>query len=110
MRAGPDGPETSPGTDSPHWPPARNLRPTRFREEVLARGDFSEDWFTVHIPAWEPVMRRLEGRTSKILELGSFEGLSACFLLWRLRDAQVTCIDTFAGIPGYHAYGIETSG
>jgi SAM-dependent methyltransferase len=79
----------------------------RFRAEVVAHGAFSEDWFTVHIPQWEPVLRELQGRAASALELGSFEGLSACFLLWRLRDAQVTCVDTFAGIPEYAAYGIS---
>lgn len=78
----------------------------RFREEVMARAEFTEDWFTVHIPAWERVARKLEGRRARILELGSFEGLSACFLLWRLPEAHVTCVDTFAGIPAYNAYGI----
>ena len=72
------------------------------------RGAFSEDWFTVHIPHWEPVLRELQGRAASVLELGSFEGLSACFLLWRLRDAQLTCVDTFAGIPEYAAYGISS--
>lgn len=81
----------------------------RFRAEVVARGTFSEDWFTVHIPIWERVMRELEGEQARILELGSFEGLSACFLLWRLPDARLTCVDTFAGIAGYEAYGIETT-
>lgn len=79
----------------------------RFRSEVIAQGSFSEDWFTVHIPYWEPVLRELEGRAARILELGSFEGLSACFVVWRLRDAQITCVDTFAGIPEYVAYGIS---
>jgi SAM-dependent methyltransferase len=78
----------------------------RFREEVMARAEFTEDWFTVHIPAWERVARKLERRRARILELGSFEGLSACFLLWRLPEAHVTCVDTFAGIPAYNAYGI----
>jgi hypothetical protein len=81
----------------------------RFRSDVVARGTFSEDWFTVHIPIWERVMRELEGQQARILELGSFEGLSACFLLWRLPDARLTCVDTFAGIAGYEAYGIETT-
>ena len=62
----------------------------------------------MHIPAWEPVLQGLEGCEAEVLELGSFEGLSACFVLWRLPDARVTCIDTFAGIPGYEAYGITT--
>jgi hypothetical protein len=80
----------------------------RFRDEVLQRGRFSEDWFTMHIPSWEPILRELEGRGARVLELGSFEGLAACFVLWRLPDAHVTSIDTFAGIPGYGAYGIST--
>jgi predicted O-methyltransferase YrrM len=78
----------------------------RFREEVVDPGSFSEDWFTMHIPTWEPVLRELKGKRAQILELGSFEGLSACFLLWRLPDAHVTCVDTFVGIPEYAAYGI----
>ena len=78
----------------------------RFREEVVAAGSFTEDWFTVHIPTWERLVRELEGTGARILEVGSFEGLSACFLLWRLPDAHVTCVDTFTGIPEYHAYGI----
>jgi predicted O-methyltransferase YrrM len=85
-----------------------NGQAQRFREEVVTRGAFSEDWFTMHIPSWEPVMRELEGRSARVLELGSFEGLSACFVLWRLPDAHLTCVDTFAGIPGYQAYGIAT--
>jgi predicted O-methyltransferase YrrM len=31
-----------------------------------------------------------------------------CYVLWRLSDAHLTCVDTFAGIPGYEAYGITT--
>ena len=34
---------------------------------------------------------------------GPYEGMSACFLLWRLADATITCVDTFAG-------GIEDRG
>jgi Methyltransferase domain len=78
----------------------------RFRREVVARGEFTEDWFTVYVPVWNALLRELEGRRARVLELGSFEGLSACFLLWRLPGAQVTCVDTFVGIPGYEAYGI----
>ena len=67
----------------------------RFREDVFARGEFEHDWFTVHIPVWEELLGPLEQRGARILELGSFEGLSACYLLWRLPDAHVTCVDTF---------------
>ena len=81
----------------------------RFRQEVIARGNFSEDWFTTHIPAWEPVLSELDGRQSRLLELGSFEGMSSCFLLWRLRDAHLTCVDTFGGRSVWAAYGIPTA-
>jgi predicted O-methyltransferase YrrM len=67
----------------------------RFRAEVVERGEFEHDWFTVHIPVWETRLSELEGRNTRILELGSFEGMSACFLLWRFPGAHVTCIDSF---------------
>jgi SAM-dependent methyltransferase len=81
----------------------------RFRAEVVARGSFSHDWFTQHISSWEPVVRSLEGRPSRILELGSFEGLSACFLLWRLPESRVTCVDTFCGSPEHSVMGVDRS-
>lgn len=75
----------------------------RFREEVLSRGAFSEDWLTDRVDRWEPMLDELAGRKSLILEIGSYEGLSACYLLWRLPDANVTCIDTFVAPPDLEA-------
>jgi predicted O-methyltransferase YrrM len=72
----------------------------RFHEEVVVYGDFTRDWFTAHIPALEPIMRELEGRRARVLEIGSFEGLSACYFLWRLPESTATCVDTFLGTPG----------
>jgi predicted O-methyltransferase YrrM len=69
--------------------------PSAFATDVLARGEFEHDWFTVHIPVWDQLLRPLEHKGARVLELGSFEGLSACYLLWRLPDAHVTCVDTF---------------
>jgi hypothetical protein len=69
----------------------------RFRQEIVSRGAFSHEWFLENIPTWAPVLRHLEGRKANLLEIGSFEGMSACFLLWRLPDAMITCVDTFAG-------------
>jgi predicted O-methyltransferase YrrM len=73
----------------------RRSTPRRFAKDVIAKGEFEHDWFTVHIPVWDGLLRPLEHGTARLLELGSFEGLSACYLLWRLPDAQVTCVDTF---------------
>ena len=98
-----------PVTGTPDPPELTHLT-ERFRAEVVARGSFSQDWFTGHIPSWDPVLRALEGRPSNILELGSFEGLSACFLLWRLPEARVTCVDTFAGSPEHSLKGVHRAG
>jgi predicted O-methyltransferase YrrM len=68
-----------------------------FQVDVVERGTFAHDWFTVHIPEWDRLLARFEGRAARVLELGSYEGLSACYVLWRLRDAHVTCVDTFTG-------------
>lgn len=69
----------------------------RFRRDVVARGTFSQDWFTGHVATWEPMTAALEGSEARVLEIGAFEGLSACYVLWRLPDANVTAVDTFAG-------------
>jgi predicted O-methyltransferase YrrM len=75
--------------------PQERATPPQFVADVISKGEFDHDWFTVHIPAWNRLLETLEGRAVRVLELGSFEGLSACYLLWRLPDAQVTCVDTF---------------
>jgi predicted O-methyltransferase YrrM len=77
-------------------PPANQLA-ERFRAEVVSRGQFEHDWFTVHIPQWSRLLAPLEGQGARLLELGSFEGMSACFLLWRLPDAHLTCVESFDG-------------
>ena len=84
------------------------LRP--FREDVLERGSFRSDMVSWNLPRWEPFLRALDGRNAHILEIGSFEGMSACYFLWRLRDAHVTCIDTFAGGASFTALGADVGG
>ena len=81
----------------------------RFRDEVAAHSTFTETWFYAHVGIWEPILRELEGRPSNVLEVGSFEGLSASYVLWRLPEAHLTCIDTFEGSPENVAYGESVS-
>jgi predicted O-methyltransferase YrrM len=69
----------------------------RFRVDIFDRGTFSEDWYLRRVNTWPSVFRELEGRQTQLLEIGSYEGLSACFMLWRLPEAVITCIDTFEG-------------
>lgn len=84
-----------------------NSNLARFREEIVETGDFTLQWFTARFEGLEAVLHPLEGRTAWILEIGSFEGLSACYFLWRLADARVTCIDTFEGSAGLPTGGRE---
>jgi predicted O-methyltransferase YrrM len=81
-----------------------------FREQVVARGSFRVDMVSGNFAIWELFLKDLEGKTARILEIGSFEGMSACYFLWRLPDAHVTCIDTFAGGPSFAALGADVSG
>ncbi len=41
--------------------------------------EFTEDWFTQNLAAWNQVIPQLEPR--KILEIGSYEGRSACYFI-----------------------------
>jgi predicted O-methyltransferase YrrM len=84
-----------------------NTRLARFRTEIAERGDFTQDWFTNRTQSLEMVLRPLEGRSARVLEIGSFEGLSTCYFLWRLGDSRVACIDTFEGSAGLPSGGRE---
>ncbi|CAN5183211.1 hypothetical protein BH20ACT13_BH20ACT13_23980 [soil metagenome] len=89
-----------------------NPHVTRFRAEVVERGDFTQDWFTAHVESLESILRPLEGRAARMLEIGSFEGLSTCYFLWRLFDLHMTCVDTFegsAGLPSGGRDGLEAA-
>lgn len=60
----------------------------------------SQDWFSRHIPTWLDIFERrglLEREGLRILEIGSWEGLSCRFLLDSLPGSVITCIDTWSG-------------
>ncbi|MSR67345.1 class I SAM-dependent methyltransferase [Candidatus Peribacteria bacterium] len=60
---------------------------------------FSSDWFSPHIPVWEEVLSPLKGKPDlSFLEIGSYEGRSACWLLENIlthETSRLTCIDIF---------------
>lgn len=62
-------------------------------------GDFKHDWFSENVPFWMEIFDSygLRGKPIQALEIGSFEGLSACFLLRQLPEASLTCVDTWDG-------------
>jgi predicted O-methyltransferase YrrM len=60
--------------------------------------EFSTDWFTKKIPRWEKVLRRFARKRISVLEVGSYEGRSAVFLLNYLPLSKLVCIDLFRGL------------
>jgi predicted O-methyltransferase YrrM len=64
-------------------------------------GDFTSDWFSSSING---IRRTLESRRppKRILEIGSWEGRSACWFLETFPDSTITCVDTFEGSPEHH--------
>ena len=60
--------------------------------------EFTEDWFSHVVPVWEQLFYSYE--PSRILEIGSYEGRSTCFIIQSLasaRDMEIHCIDTWEG-------------
>ena len=59
--------------------------------------EFSTDWTTGNYPFWCGALQDLRNQPVELLEIGSWEGRSAVFLLNYLTKANITCVDTFAG-------------
>lgn len=58
--------------------------------------DFTEDWFSRHVPVWEQIVA-LAAPVRRVLEVGSYEGMSATWLIERTTAEEVYCIDTWEG-------------
>lgn len=59
---------------------------------------FTKDWFSCHEPVWLDILMKL--RPERILEIGSFEGKSTCFLidtLSQVNESEIHCVDTWEG-------------
>jgi hypothetical protein len=68
---------------------------------------FTRDWFSFNIPVWKRILDQEKPR--KILEIGSFEGRSACHIIEygsmvAEGDVSLTCVDTWGGSIE-HRYG-----
>ena len=58
--------------------------------------EFTSDWFTEHLPVWEPLLA--EAKPARILEIGSYEGHSACALIELCgaeRPVSLWCVDVW---------------
>ncbi len=62
---------------------------------------FTQDWFSNNLLVWQTFIAPLAGQEGlKVLEIGSWEGRSTCWLLENILThdtATITCIDTFEG-------------
>ncbi len=60
---------------------------------------FTGDWFSGNIPVWEKTLAHFKGKPDlHFLEIGSYEGRSACWLLTSVlthETCRLTCIDIF---------------
>ena len=66
--------------------------------EPVGKYEFTQDWFSGYIPIWTQLVAQI--KPSKILEIGSFEGRSTCFLIESSaasRDLEIHCVDTWEG-------------
>lgn len=60
--------------------------------------EFTVDWFGHNAPAWKNILDQLCPK--KILEIGSYEGKSTCYLIDQmsnLQESEIHCIDTWEG-------------
>ena len=72
--------------------------------------EFTNSWFELHRRVWDDLIQRL--RPSKILEIGSFEGRSTCYLIDNLSSngiLSVHCVDTWEGGIEHQPGGVAES-
>lgn len=74
---------------------------------------FQADWFTPQIPIWKKHLSEFMGKPNlSFLEIGSFEGRSAIWLLENILThptSKITCIDTFTGSSEHKDSSIDLS-
>lgn len=62
---------------------------------------FSQDWFSINLPVWEHFLARFRHMPDlRVLEIGSWEGRSTCWLIEHILthpSARITCVDPFEG-------------
>jgi len=60
--------------------------------------EFTNNWFESSIAVWDSLIPQIN--PTRILEIGSFEGASACYLIEKLaksKDIELHCVDTWEG-------------
>lgn len=73
---------------------------------------FSQDWFSRNLAIWQENLICFRNQPDlNILEIGSWEGRSTCWLLTNIlthTSSRITCIDTFEGGGGTELGALDT--
>jgi hypothetical protein len=56
---------------------------------------FSADWFTHNVPVWREHVLPALPQAPRVLEIGSYEGRSAAWMLDNIPGVRLTCVDPF---------------
>jgi predicted O-methyltransferase YrrM len=83
----------------------RQLINESFQRQLLNMpGRYTQDWFSYHEAHWLEHFGHLAGRRAlQALEIGSYEGLSACWIVQHLltgTDGRLICVETFEQYEG----------
>lgn len=73
--------------------------------------EVDNDWFSGNIPMWLKVFQENEYKQDselECLEIGSWQGLSAVFTLEFFKNANLTCVDTWAGADEHRSEDAST--
>lgn len=65
--------------------------------ELTERKKFSQKWFLRNIFFLDKYLTELKSKKNMILEIGSFEGISAVYFLKNFENSCITCVDPFTG-------------
>ncbi|MBV8888022.1 MAG: class I SAM-dependent methyltransferase [Chroococcidiopsidaceae cyanobacterium CP_BM_RX_35] len=87
----------------------QQLNMTCYENQVRLKGyQFTQDWFSWNIPVWKQYLKHfIDIPDLNILEIGSWEGRSTCWLLDNIMihdSHRITCVDTFEGSVEHQIY------
>lgn len=66
---------------------------------------FTADFHSGHADTWAKIMAPMRGLPVSVLEVGSYEGCSATWLLENVLDhpeSRITCVDSFVGVAQHN--------
>ena len=66
-------------------------------EDLTEKKIFSEKWFLRNIFFLDKMLIEFKSKYNKILEIGSFEGISAIYFIKNFKNSLLTCVDPFTG-------------